>query len=227
MNVLVAQVGPAGKVPLKRPLTINVVDEVTLPDANSDEGLFARLILHETETPSYPSYNLDDARKVMNYIRIAVDNRRFRRPDIFGFQPTPVPTPLKVITATTVVHHKHGPASVLRQFEGLSTYPNLQPKDTKNFEECVRLANDDANAQQPAFAAHVQAALDVANAKQAQPDPSKNGLYGWMTEGSGPPGKFQVAYASLLGITFYTITDEAATPPSAVHAHRAAQPKPR
>lgn len=67
----------------------------------------------------------------------------------------------------------------------------------------LALVNDDGDARQVRYAAHLAAAVEVAEG-ELPADPCVTKLYGWRTAGSSAPGGSFAAYATaLMGI--YTL----------------------
>jgi hypothetical protein len=81
-----------------------------------------------------------------------------------------------------------------------------------NVNTSLTIANSDTEPRQPQFAKHVENAISIATRLIANPDPTENGLYSWRTAGHEDPGGYLVKYATLGGITFYTLSADTPEP---------------
>jgi hypothetical protein len=110
-TLLTVRPGPKAAAAIKGPkpcsmLNVTILPEIVLQDPNSDEGLMARILLHEVRTPAYGDYVLEEASKAMNWVRNVLDNRRFRRFDLCMFKTQP--SLLDVVQKHATYKDKHG-----------------------------------------------------------------------------------------------------------------------
>lgn len=172
-------------------LSINVVERLSLPAKNTDEGLLTRLFLAESVNPGSGDYDADDSKTGMQWMKLVIYNRLKNKPKRFYAADAK--------TIKDIVRAK-------RQFEGFEKYPAINSKQQGNIDEILKIANNDSDGRQHKYQVFVKNALTVANSKTLVSDPSKNGLYGWRTAGSRPPGGDLVAYGKpLSGQQFYTL----------------------
>lgn len=158
---------------------------ITLPDRTTDEGLEARVLLAECRGPSFSGYVLADAVTCMQFMDLVLWNR-VKNPTPFGAKR---PTLQSVVTAKG-------------QFAGFESYPNYKDGIRKNIQAMIDIANNSKDKRNVSFAAHIQAALDVAkNATILDPSPGK--LVAWRTAGSGSPGAGFTLFRTVSGTTFY------------------------
>jgi hypothetical protein len=186
---ITADITGAPPADIKLVLTVNVEDPITLPDINTDAGALCRLFLHENLTPFFPGFKADATLKGMQWMRNVMENRRNKKPELFGLK-----------KSETIINMLHNAS----QFGDLSTYPTLTSDFQGTLDTDLRIAQDDDNPKQQAFADYVRNAISVATSPEPV-DPSPNGLFFWRTEGSGSPGGQAVLFQSTAGNTFYTI----------------------
>jgi hypothetical protein len=161
---------------------------MTLPAANTQEGLVARLLLSETQTPANATYSDADAQKAMKWMHLVLHNR-LKAPTRFGAK-----------TNAGIVDL----IKAKDQFAGFGNYPEMAAGVKTRVDEILKKANDINDTKQSAFRQHVQHALDTAALKVPIADPSPNGLTGWRTAGHGPPGGDFSPYGNpLVGNQFY------------------------
>jgi hypothetical protein len=170
-------------------LEISVVDPITLPAINTDEGALARLLLAETRGPAYANtWKADKSKQAMEWMRIVIANR----------QATPGPFLAKSGSVLDVIKAKG-------QFHGFESYPPPMATVALNIQSQVDSANNDSLPNQDNYLIHVQNAISVAQAKTLPGDPSGAGyrLVGWRTQGSGSPGGSMIFFQDLGGNSFY------------------------
>jgi hypothetical protein len=161
---------------------------VTLPDAGTDAGLLARLLIAESLNPGYSSYDEAEVQKGMKAMKAVVDNRlHYSNPGIFGA--AGAKSYLDIVTAPG-------------QYNGFTKDAGGKLAVSKGVRDVIDGVMSKANAGAPgAYAKFVQNALDVANG--AVDDPFKGlttiggkavygGTYGWRKSGRGDPGGTQI-----------------------------------
>ena len=169
-------------------VALTVVPPITLPPAGTENGAVVRLLLAESLSPL--AYNEADIRLGMQYMRVVLQNRT-KDPAHYG--------------------GKAGQNSVLdiikashpEQFAGFSNYPQIGNDQQSVIDAIVRIANNDDDPRQTAYANHITNAEAVA----AQPvikDPCSTGLTGWYTHGRGNPGAGFKLWKLVAGTDFYT-----------------------
>jgi hypothetical protein len=172
---------------------VTVIDKLELPAASSEEGMLIRLLLAENRTPSEHGYNAAKVKTSMQWMRIVLVNRLKNKPEQFGAP--------NAKTIEDIVKAKG-------QFEGFEQYPKLTASKSARINQIVKIANDDNDARQEAYAGLLQVAIEVAKSKTLIPDPCPTGLYGWRTAGSGSPGGRFVKHGDTLsGNEFYTLKE--------------------
>lgn len=170
----------------KRAAILRADRAITLPDVNTDAGLFSRLLIAESRSPSNPAYKADEVLKGMKAMK-AVVNNRLLKPSVFG-------APggknfLDIVTAPG-------------QFAGFSKNPQGKLVVDTQVQQRIDDAVAKANSGQPGkFHEFVTNAINVATAPPDDPFSSltkignievKPGAFGWRTEGSSAPGGFFV-----------------------------------
>lgn len=159
---------------------------ITLPDANTDAGLFSRLLIAESRSPSSPAYKADEVLKGMKAMK-AVVNNRLQKPSVFGAPGGKIF--LDIVAAPG-------------QFAGFSKNAQGKLVIATTVQQRIDDAVAKANSGQPGkFHEFVTNALNVAAAPPDDPFASltkignievKPGAFGWRTEGSSDPGGFFV-----------------------------------
>jgi hypothetical protein len=162
------------------------VTKTKLPDRATDEGVEVRVLMAEISTPSFASWTLDKAREAMQLMDAVLWNR-FRDPKPFG-----------AAGAMTLADVVKAPG----QFQGFESYPSYAASVVNRIQNVLDIANNDSDKRQANFKAHVQAALERANAAEIS-DPSAGTLVGWRTSGTGSPSAKMTFYKTVLGNDFY------------------------
>jgi hypothetical protein len=181
---------------------------IELPKIETDAGLLCRMLLAECRTPEYTTYSAKDAITSMRAMRAVVENRLAHpKPKIFNAPGAK--TWRDIITASG-------------QWKGF----NRKERDGGTYEleisdavqtriaAILKTANN-SGAMQEAMKAHVQLAVETAEASQNEdpfasisefiemPLKSKTkvekGVYAFRTFGSGSPGANFAAYPQSLG----------------------------
>src|SRR5438067_2501101 len=130
---------------------------IALPVKTTDEGLESRILLAECRGPSFPNYVLADAKTCMQFMDRVLWNR----------VANPTPFGAKDSTLLSVVKAKG-------QFGGFENYPSYNAGIRKNIQDMMDIANNNKDKRNAAFAAHIQAALEVASAPSIlDPTPGK------------------------------------------------------
>lgn len=155
---------------------------ISLPDKDTDAGLFARLLIVENRTPAHASYNVQEALRGMKAMKAVVHNRLLK-PSLFGAPGAR--TALDIVTAPG-------------QFRGFSKDAQgklaLTQALQSNIDDVLRNANTGAPGK---FHEFVTNAINVGLAAPDDPFKSlttigggevKPGAFGWRTEGSAEPG---------------------------------------
>ena len=179
----------AAKAVVGGPIDVEVQDQVALPDAKTDAGLYARLFLAETPGPDSAGFKLADAKEAMTWMRVVVDNRLKTPSAVWGS---------KGATSLTDVIQSKG------QFKGFLQYPTIVKQQQDVIDDAVKIANDGGDPRRARFKEFLDAVLEVANLKSVT-DPCATGLYFWRTKGSGKPSDDTKEYMTKVGNTFYTI----------------------
>jgi hypothetical protein len=91
------------------PIAVKIRVRLQLPDATTEAGAMARLILAEVPTPFSVGYKLKDAETGMQWIRLVIENRLKAASGRFGS--AGAKTRIDVMKSTG-------------QFKGFSNYPN-------------------------------------------------------------------------------------------------------
>jgi hypothetical protein len=176
------------------PIAVKIRVRLQLPDATTEAGAMARLILAEVPTPFSVGYKLKDAETGMQWIRIVIENRLKAASGRFGSA-----------GAKTRIDVMKSPG----QFKGFSNYPNIDASQAGTIQDVLDTANDGTNANSNDFFNHVTAAINVLS-KPAIKDPAtekpwSNGLLGWRTAGASSPGGDFVKFKTFAGQDFYTV----------------------
>lgn len=174
-------------------LKLFIVEGLELPPASGNEGLLVRLFLAESRSPDEANYNVENNKKGMEWMEVVLHNRLKNNPRQFGAANA------KFIT--DIVKAK-------RQFKGFENYPNIDAGVLSRINKIIEFANSNNDRRQSKYKSFVENAFAVAKPKLIK-DLSPNGLYGWRTVGSGPPGDRFVAFGSALsGNQFYSLKNE-------------------
>jgi len=181
-----------------RPLQLKIVSKISLPAANTEAGILARLLLAESILPQDSRYGDGaDVFKAMRWMRIVIENRldpKYIRS--FGNPSSP---------SITEIIKTRG------QFEGFSGYPSLGATQQKNIDNALNIANDGTDLYFKQYRGHVEYAITLASKATADAtDAPGSKLFGWMTDdGVSNPGGSFVAKPELRlgGQQFYTVTD--------------------
>lgn len=159
--------------------------KLKLPERITNAGVEVRILLAELPTPSFASWTLAKAREAMQLMDAVLWNR------------LDDPKPFGAAGATTL-------ADIVKakgQFQGFENYPAYSAAVIQRIQAALDIANKDTDSRHVAFRAHVQAALDRADAPCD--DPSPGNLVGWRTAGSGTPSSKMTFYKTVLGNDFY------------------------
>jgi hypothetical protein len=174
-------------------LAVEIVPALALPDAESEAGLLARMLIVESAGPEHVSYRGEvEALLAMQWMRHVLVNRFRLGTKYFGAAGRASVQAL--ITADG-------------QVEGFERYPLMEAKQKRLLEAVVTIANDGADVRYPRYRAYLENALKVALGKAPGTDPSSTGLYAWRTEGARGPGRNFVMYGSKGGQDFYGLTE--------------------
>lgn len=184
-------------------LKVSVIPALELPSASTDGGMMARLFLAETASPASKGWNVADANKSMQWMRLVLKNRLDNDPAQFNAPGAK--------SRQDIVRGKG-------QFRGFGSYPTIDAKVSQHIKEALDGANDDNNlAKQAQDIAFVNAALEVAKAATEIPDPcgTDNFLSGWRTAGHGGTGDDQVEFRVLMTNQFFQLKRKKAAAPRA------------
>lgn len=182
-------------------LKVSVTQALELPPANTDEGMMARLFLAETASPEGKGWNVADAKKSMQWMRLVLKNRLDNDPAQFNARGAK--------TRQDVVRGRG-------QFRGFGSYPATDADVSRHIKEALDGANDDNNlAKQVQDIAFVNAALEVAKATTEVLDPCGPDYFlsGWRTAGHGGTGDDQVAFQVLMTNQFFKLKRKKAAGP--------------
>jgi hypothetical protein len=170
-----------------RPVLITVVDQLSLPAADTEAGLYARVFLAEVRSPGMPNFIEADVDDAMIMMRAVIENR------------------LRTPSHLWASDGARSIFDVIRrqgQFRGFGAYPTVAAEASGNIAAILAVANDGADPRSPAYRRFVTIALNIAR-RGAVADPSGTRLYFWRTEGSGSPSPRVELYRSILGNSFY------------------------
>jgi hypothetical protein len=173
-------------------LPVHVIAKTLLPDPDTEVGLLVRLFLSENRNPSWQFYNLADAKKSMQWMRLVLMNRLNHNPKQFG-----APGAQSI---TDIVKAK-------RQFQGFESYPALGPDQQTHINGVVSVANDDNHPDQCDYADFLNAAIEAATGPLPE-DPLGDGgfLAGWMTTGFSPGGSYTKFGDPVMANQFFLLT---------------------
>jgi hypothetical protein len=179
---------------------------IQLPSITTVEGVVARLLIAENNTPDFPQYSEALARVSMNAMKAVVDNRLHNSPSQFG-----APDAVDYIDIITVPGQFYG---FSRDEDGNVV---IAPPVQQRIDEVLKVANTGAPGKYFQF---VKDAITVANGSVIDPFAAlttvkgvqvTGGGYGWRSVAltSNPGGRFIPIPATLGGIIqgnkFYTL----------------------
>ncbi|WP_454765123.1 hypothetical protein [Cupriavidus campinensis] len=173
-------------------LSVEVLPKIDLPDANTEAGILARMLIVENANPEDPRFvSQTEALESMQWMLHVMRNR------------------LKLGARHFAANGAHGVAALIKapnQVEGFEEYPSIAPRQADLLKTAMSIANDGTHAKNAAYRQFVESAIAVAMGRQFDTDPCSTGLYAWRSEGSDSPGaNFQV-FRSRGGQDFYTLT---------------------
>lgn len=171
------------------PVFVKVRARLQLPDAATEAGAMARLILAEAPTPFASGYKEEDAKTGMQWMRLVVENR------------------LKMASARVGSAGAKSRTDVIKspgQFKGFSAYPDIGEKQATNIQDILNTANDGTNAHNEKFSKHVSMAIKALSEPLIK-DPCPTKLLGWRTAGASSPGGDFVLFKTFAGQDFYTV----------------------
>jgi hypothetical protein len=173
-------------------LKIKIVDALTLPPADNNEGLLTRLFMAESITPGNVQYSDKESKKSMEWMEVVLHNRLRNNPSQFM-----APNAKSI---TDIVTAKG-------QVEGFRNYPTLSAPVEKRIKSYVTIANSNSDRRQQVFRKFIENAIAVAKPKVIKdPTPEGQMLAGWRTSGQGSPGKnFKPFSSPLSGNQFYSM----------------------
>jgi hypothetical protein len=158
------------------------------PRDNTDLSVEVRVLLAECESPLRSGYTLQAAATCMQLMDLVLWNR-LKDPGKFGAR--------RAKSLVDIVKAK-------RQFDGFEDYPNYSGSVRDRIQEIVNIANAEKDTRRPACAAHVKAAIEVAEGERIV-DPSPGVLAAWRTAARGSPGGNFKMYTTVLRNTFFYI----------------------
>jgi hypothetical protein len=182
-------------------LKVSVIQALELPPANTDEGMMARLFLAETASPERKGWDVADAKKSMQWMRLVLKNRLDNDPAQFNAPGAK--------TRQDIVRGSG-------QYRGFGSYPTIDADVNQHIKEALDGANDDNNlAKQAQDIAFVNAALEVAKATTEILDPCGTDYFlsGWRTAGHGGTGDNQVEFQVLMTNQFFQLKRKKAAGP--------------
>ncbi len=183
--------GPAQK-PVAGPVVFDVEAKLGLPDAKTDAGLFARLLIAETPSPDMNGYSDADAEIAMKMMHAVIRNRFAKPSHLYASK--------DARSINDVVKAKG-------QFKGFESYPDVEDKIAARIVSTLAVANDGGDGRRTKYKAFIQIALRVAALDKA--DAGYATLYYWRTEGSGSPTSNATAFKTVMGNTFYALKPDA------------------
>ena len=80
---------------------------VSLPDANTDAGTLARLMLNEIRSPLFREYNADEAHTALRAVKACVDNRLHYKPSSTFYVRAGADSYMDVIVAGAPAHTQY------------------------------------------------------------------------------------------------------------------------
>lgn len=175
-------------------LEVSVEPELTLPDANTEAGALARLLLVENVTPGQRGFDAAETATAMRWMRWVFINQLAFGSQYFA-------RGKKVTTVTELI-------KAPGQIAGFENYPLLGPEQKQVLTQVLSIHNNAADSRFMKSRQYVQDAIAVAQAdeKALGPDPCPTGLYGWRTANSSSPGSNYVKFKTQGGQDFYTLT---------------------
>jgi hypothetical protein len=181
---------------------------ISLPDKDTDAGMFARLLIVESRTPARPNYDAAEVLRGMKAMKAVVHNRLLK-PSSFGAPGGK--TVLDIVTAPG-------------QFKGFSKDEQGKLSLSQALQNLIDDVLTKANTGAPGkFHEFVTNAINVGSAAPDDPFKSltsiggvevKPGAFGWRTEGSADPGGFFVKITGtpsglIAGNQFYAVKKNA------------------
>jgi hypothetical protein len=160
------------------PVFVKVRERLQLPDAATEAGAIARLLLAEAPTPFASGYKEDDAKIGMQWMRLVVGSAGAK--------------------SRTDVIKSPG------QFKGFSDYPDIGKKQADNIQDILNTANDGTNLHNEKFFKHVSMAMKALGEPLIK-DPCPTKLLGWRTAGASSPGGDFDLFKTFAGQDFYTV----------------------
>jgi hypothetical protein len=171
------------------PIAINIEPKLTLPDAKSNLGMLARLLMAETPSPGMPNYTVAESEDAMKMMVAVVFNRLAKPSNLYASQ-----------NATKLSDVVKAPG----QFKGFQSYPEIDAEISKRIDETMAIANNGGDGRREKYKIFVQNVIRIAGTTSVT-DPNLANLYFWRTAGSGSPAPSAKAYKTVLGNTFYKL----------------------
>jgi hypothetical protein len=174
-------------------LTVELEPRLKLPEADTEAGILARMLIVENAAPSHPKFvSLDESLESMQWMVHVLRNRLKLGPQHFSAR--------GASTLTTLIKAQ-------RQVEGFEQFPQLAPAQNVTLNAILNLAHDGADNRYRSHQIFVEHAIAVSKGTKAGADPCPKKLYAWKTEGSDSPGHNFVKFRAKGGQDFYTLTD--------------------
>lgn len=173
-------------------LTVEVLPRLELPDAATEAGILARMLVVENANPDSDKFSsLDEALQCMQWMLHVMRNRLRLGATHFAAR-----------GATSLTELIKAP----NQVDGFERYPIIADRPALLLNKTMNIANDGTHAKNAAFRTYVESAIAVARGKHVGNDPSPSGMYAWRTLPSKPPGPNFEPFQQLGGQQFYTLT---------------------
>ncbi|WP_149137250.1 hypothetical protein [Cupriavidus campinensis] len=142
-------------------LTVEVLPRLELPDAGTEAGILARMLVVENANPDSDRFsNLDEALKCMQWMMHVMRNRLRLGATHFAAR-----------GATTLTELVKAP----NQVEGFESYPIISERPALLLNKTMNIANDGTHAKNAAFRTYVENAIAVGSGRHIGHDPSPGG----------------------------------------------------
>lgn len=173
-------------------LTVEVLPRLELPDAGTEAGILARMLVVENRPPSHEEFmGQGDALEAMQWMVHVLRNRLSLGASHFS---------AKRATSLTDLIRAHN------QVEGFEAYPVIAKKQNALLVDALKIANDGTDDRSGPHRQFLKNAVAVAAGEKPGVDPCPSRLYAWRTAGSKSPGENFLRYQIKGGQTFYTLS---------------------
>jgi len=168
-------------------LTVEVLPRLELPDAETEAGILARMLIVENRPRRYTE---DETIRTMQWMVHVLRNRLSLGAEHFSSK--------GAATLTALIRAPN-------QVEGFENYPTIADKQKELLRNPLDIANDGTHSDHALLRQFLNRATAVANGENPGTDPCPTGLYAWRTAGSKHPGGNFEKYQVMGGQDFYTL----------------------